>query len=161
MADTLTENEIRFDSVEVLSKAKAQAESRVKFIRSLREDGEIEEKDLRKIQLLYSEVRADVNAGLDRVLVELEITGSKGATEPYDRVAARAAKRATDFLESSDEMILGDDRGAVEAGIKLADSMTKAFVDIWKTLRGEKSERHEQLIRRIESLKWEQFSEIK
>ena len=161
MADTLTENEIRFDSVEVLSRAKAQAESRVKFIRSLREDGEIEEKDLRKIQLLYGEVRADVNAGLDRVLVEIETTGSKGATEPYERIAVRAAKRATDFLESSDEMILGDDRGAVEAGINLADSMTKAFVDIWKTLRGDKSERHEQFIRRIESLKWEQFSKIK
>lgn|GEM_PF-4779394 len=162
MAKSDTENEIRFDSVEVLSRTKSQAESRVKLVRSLLEDGEIEKKDLRNIQRLYEEARADVNAGLDRLLVEIEVVGSHGSIDPYEKVAERAAKRVAEFLEASDELILGEDRsGLVTAGLGIVDSMMKAFVDVWKTMRGERSERRALLIQRIESLKWGQFDAIK
>jgi len=161
MADTNTNEEVRFDSVETLSKAKTLAESRVKLIRSLLEDGEIGDEQYRKIQILYDEARADVNAGLDRLLVELETTSSQGTIEPYDRVAQRAAERTAQFLKISDQVIFGKDRGILELGMKLADSLIKAFVDIWKVLRGEKTERHTLLLQRIESLKWGEFSEVK
>lgn len=161
MADAITKDEQRFDSVETLSKAKSLAESRVKLVRSLYREKRVNDTEFQKIQLLYDEARADVNAGLDRVLVELETTGKKGNVEPYERVAKRAAEKTAEFLNSSDDIMFGKDRGAVETSIKFMDSLVDAFVDIWKVLRGEKTERHKLLMQRMESLKWSDFSEIK
>ena len=76
MAETITKDEQRFDSVETLSKAKSLVESRVKLVRSLHQEQRVNEEEYQKIQLLYDEARADVNAGLDRVLVELEAAES-------------------------------------------------------------------------------------
>lgn len=156
-----SEKEIVFDSVEVLSRVKSQAESRIKLARSLVEDGEIKATELRKIQILYDDTRSEVNSGLDRLLVELETTGAYESVEPYTRVAERAAQRAQEFIETSDALILGEDRsGIAEAGLSLAESLVTALVDVWKTLRGERTERHSLLIKRIGSLKWNEFDEI-
>ena len=161
MAANDAKQEILFDSVEILSQTKARAESRVKLLRSLQDDGEVKAEDMRRLRLLYDEARADVNAGLDRILVELESTGSNASVDPYPRVAERASKRAAEFLAESDTVIFGGDRGAAaEAGAKLADSLVTAFVDVWKTLRGERSARNEKLAERIGSLKWQSFDQI-
>jgi hypothetical protein len=130
-------------------------------LRSLHEDVEIDDKVYQGIRLLYDEARADVNAGLTRVLAELESTSSKGTVEQYDRVAQRAANRATDFIEASDNAIFGKDRGLVDTGVKFVDSLAKALVEVWKVVRNEKAERHALLIQRITSLKWNEFLEIK
>ena len=161
MADTSAKEEVRFDSVEILSKAKTQAESRVKLVRALLEDKEIKDEEYRRIQSLYDDARAEVNSGLDRLLVELETTGSQGKEEPYDRLARRAADRTTEFLKISDKVIFGNDRGLVESGVDLAGKLVDALVDVWKTLHGEKTQRHALLLKRIESLKWREFADVK
>ena len=156
-----SEKEVVFDSVEVLSRAKSQVENRIKLVRSLLEDGEIEAAELRKVQILYDDVRSDVNSGLDRLLVELETTGTYETVEPYARVAERVAQRVQEFIVMTDELILGEDRsGIAEAGLSLAESLMTALVDVWKTLRGERTERHTLLIQRIDSLKWSEFDDV-
>ena len=155
------ENVTVFDSVEILSREKARAESRVKLARSLHMDGELETSNLRKIQEQYDDARADVNAGLDRLLVELEATGSVESQEVYTRTAERAAQRVEAFLKLSDGLTLGKGRsGAVGVGLGLVGIVTKALVDMWKTLRSGQSERQALLIKRIDSLKWSQFDDI-
>ena len=158
---TGNENDAVFDGVEVLSREKARAESRVKLARSLSADGDLAKTDFRKIQVQYDETRADVNAGLDRLLVELETTGSLESVESYTRLAERVAQRVETFLKSSDSLLFGDDRsGAVGAGLGLVGIVTKALVDMWKTLRSDHTDRHTLLIKRIDSLKWQQFDDI-
>ncbi len=153
--------EVVFDSVEVLSRAKSQAESRIKLARSLLEDGEIKAADLRNIQILYEDARSDVNSGLDRLIVELETTGAYDTAEPYAQVAERAAQHVQEFMKTSDELVFGEDRsGLAGAGLSLAETFVTALVDVWKTLRGERTERHSLLIQRIGSLKWSEFDDI-
>ena len=161
MAKKKMKDEVRFESVEMLSNAKTMAESRVKLFRSLLEDGQVEDKVYRKIQVLYDDARSDVNAGLDRVLVELETKGTKGTVERYDNVARRAAERAAKFTEAIDEVVFGKDRGLEVIGVDLIEPLAKAFVDVWKVLHGEKTQRHVLLMQRITSLKWAEFSDIK
>lgn len=84
------EKEMVLDSVETLSRAKSKAESRVKLARSLLEDGEITTADLRTLQSSYDDARTEVNAGLDRLLVELETTDPDAALTSYNVVAERA-----------------------------------------------------------------------
>ena len=160
MAGTDIEQEVRFDSVEVLSKVKTRAESRVKLVRSLLEDGEIQKKDLKKIQILYGDTRAEVNAGLDRLLIEMESTGSQGEVEPYARVAKKAGKQAGEFIDACDKLILGEDRGVLEASSAFIDTFVGALVDIWKTYRDDRSARNSQVRDRIELMKWEKFDKI-
>ena len=163
MAKTSKDNGVRFDSVEILSKAKAEVESRVRLIRSLALEHEIDHKDLIRIEMHYDKIRADVNAGIDRLLVEIETTGKTGAVEPFNRVAMRVSEQVAGFIKSSDELIFGGKRGpsaTIDAGVKLVDSLVNALLDIWKTLHSEKNERNELLVQRIESLKWGEFSKI-
>jgi len=154
-------DEVRFESVEMLSNAKTMAESRVKLFRSSFEDGEVEEKVYRKIRILYDEARSDVNSGLDRVLVELETKRTKGNVESYNDVARRAAERAARFTEAIDEVIFGKDRGLEVVGTALIEPLANAFVDVWKVLHKEKTQRHLLLMQRITSLKWAEFTDIK
>ena len=155
------ENDVVFDSVEALSKARSQAESRVKLVRALAEDGEIETADLRGVQALYDDARADVNSGLDRLLVELEKTGSYESAEPYAEVAERAANRVDDFVRRCDAIILGDDRsGVIGGGLSLAETLVTALVDVWKTVREGRTDRHALFVERVESLKWGEFDDI-
>ncbi len=148
-------------SVEVLSETKSQAESRVKLVRSLLEDEEIDAAELRRLQLLYADSRSSVNAGLDRLLVELEIDRAAAPAESYAVTADRAAERVAAFIAASDALILGDDRGdPVTAVLDLVKSLPAALIDIWKTLRNDTSERRTRLIARIESLKWEPFDRV-
>jgi len=156
------DKKVIFDSVEVLSRAKSQAEGRVKYARLLMADGEIEGAELTDIQRLYDLARADVNAGIDRLLVELETTGSYESTEAYSRFAERAAERVAGFIRESDAITRADKRSglAAAAGVNFAKELVTAFVDVWKTLRGERTERHSLLTQRIASLKWSEFDEI-
>jgi hypothetical protein len=122
---------------------------------------EVEVADLRKIQRLYDEARAEVNAGLDRLLVELEATGGYESTEPFKAIAEKAADRVASFMTASDELILGEDRsGWADASIGLAGDLVGSLVEIWKTLRGARSGRHDALVNRIDSLKWEAFHDV-
>lgn len=156
-----SENVDVFDSVEVLSRAKTQAETRVKLAQSLVEDGEVGVEDLRKIQRLYDDARAEINGGLDRLLVELESTGTYESTEPFKAVAEKAVDRVAAFMVASDELILGEDRsGWADASIGLAGDLVGSMLEIWKTLRGERSVRHEALVKRIDSLKWDAFDDV-
>jgi hypothetical protein len=158
---TADENRVMLDGIEVLSRAKSQAETRIKFLRSLVKDGEVDAADLRRVRILYDEARSDVNAGLDRLLAELEATGAYETPEPFTRVAEQAGKRVAELISVSDRLALGEDRGSpIEAGVKLADTLVKAFVDVWKTLRGERTARRSLLLQRIGSLKWSAFDDI-
>jgi hypothetical protein len=149
-------NEALYASVEVLSKTKSRAEDCVKLARSLATPAE-----LLALQVLYSEARSNINASLDRLLIELQTVGARAAVaESYERVAERAAEHAQRFLEASDDLIIGADMSIVEAGIKAVSSLASALVDVWKTLRGEKKERFAHLTKRLESFKWEHFEQI-
>ena len=161
MAKSDSKKELLFDSVEVLAKAKSQAENRVKLVRSLFEEEEIEKKDMREIKIRYEEARGNVNSSLERILVEIETNGSKVSFDSYEKIAKRAADQTADFIKASDKLILGEDRSALEASLQLGGSIVGAFVEIWKTVRGERMERDERLVRRFESLKWESFDQIK
>ncbi len=154
------QKEALYQSVEILSEAKSRAESRVKLVRALVADGELGSEGLRSLQVAYADARARVNAGLDRLLVELETAKVQESAEPYREVASSAAQQIAVFLAACDKEILGDDRGVLEAGLGAAGSISSALVDIWKTLRGEKTERHLALIRRIDSLRWDPFEGI-
>jgi len=160
MAGNSDQQEILYDSVEILSQTKSRAESRVRLLRSLHKDGEVDSQQLNRLRILYNEARAEVNGGLDRLIVELESTGEKESSEPYARVAERAARYAAQFLSESDTAIFGDDRGAIETGVKVADSLIGALVDVWKTIRGERVEQNRKLSQRIESFKWHNFDAI-
>lgn len=158
-----TDDDIKFDSVEILSKSKSWAESRVRMIRSLARDNEISKTELSRLELEYDAVRATVNSGIDRLLVELETTGESDSSEPFDRIAIQVSDQVEDFLIICDEMIFGGKRGvgtAIEAGAKVVDTVVNALMDIWKTLHGEKNERHAMLIKRLKGLKWQRFSKI-
>lgn len=162
MTKTDATKQVVRESVDFLSEAKSRAETRVKLARSLLADGGISKKDLRKLEIAYSDARAQVNAGLDRILVELEISRTGAELESYEIVANRAGEQILVFLDASDALILGDDKGSpIEAGLDAAKTFASAFVDIWKTFRGDKKERNAALIKRIESLKWAAFDEIK
>ncbi len=154
--------QILLDSIETLSETKALAENRVKLLRALVADKELSADELRPIQGRYSDARARVNASFDRLLVELEVAGKTESAEPISKLANRAAEEMTGFIEASDAVILGDDRSGIgAAAIGAGPGFVGALVDVWKTLRGEKKQKHAALIGRIESLKWEPFDEIK
>ncbi len=149
-----------FDSIEALSKAKLQAGNRVKLVKAMLKDGDISASDHRRIVALYDEARAEVNSGIDRLLVELDTKGTLDGEEPFERIASRAAKHVEEFVAESDRVVFGPDRGTVEAGLNLAESLVNAFVDVWKTLRGERAMRHEKLVERLDALRWPTFGEI-
>lgn len=155
-----SDDQVIFDSVEVLSRAKSQAESRIRMARALVADNELEKADLRMVQALYDEARADVNAGLDRLLVELAATGDYESAEPFTRIAERAEAHVSTFITESDQVILGEDRGLAEAGIGVAGDIAQALVDVWKTLRGENTGRHDKLVTRIDALKWSKYDDV-
>ena len=115
---------------------------------------------MKKIQILYGDTRAEVNAGLDRLLIEMESTGSQGEVEPYARVAKKAGKQAGEFIDACDKLILGEDRGVLEASSAFIDTFVGALVDIWKTYRDDRSARNSQVRDRIELMKWEKFDKI-
>ncbi len=150
-----------FDSIEVLSKARIQADSRVRLIKTMREDGDITQSENRHMVLLYDEARADVNSGIDRLVAELEARGKVSGEEPFEEVAGRAAKRVENFLAESDLLVFGEARsGMLEAGLSLSEAVIGAFVDVWKNLRGERTARHGKLVERLNGLKWQAFEEI-
>lgn len=154
-------NQALYASVEVLSKVKYLAEDRVKLARSLAEEGgEVAPAQLLALQVLYSDARSNINASLDRLLVEMQAEGASMVVESYERVAERAAEHANRFLDASDDVILGPDRSLVDAGVKTIGSLASALVDVWKTLRGEKKERLKELVERLESFKWEPFEKV-
>jgi hypothetical protein len=159
--DAADDDQVVLNGIEILSRAKSQAESRIKLVRSLVKDGEIDTVDLRRVRILYDDARSDVNAGLDRLLAELEAHGTYATAEPYTQVAERAAARMAELIKISDKLALGEDRGdPVEAGMKLVDTVVKAFVDVWKTLRGERTSRRSLFVQRLGSLRWSPFDDI-
>ena len=161
MAEETSEQETLLASVEQLSRTKSLAESRVKLVRALVADSEKDEQDLTRMRVLYEDARANVNAGLDRLLVEMEGSARVESAESYRRAADIADEKAGTFLKESGTLILGEDRSVVEAGVKAAGSVVSALVDIWKTLRGEKKGMRAAVTKRIETLKWSPFDEIK
>lgn len=146
------------ESIDVLSQTKTQAEACVTLIHSVAADGGISAAQLRSLQQSYADARAMVNGGLDRLLVEIEMSGSPEGGESYEMVAARAAKQVRTFLTDSDSVIPRE--GVSDAGVKLGGSILSAFVDIWKTLRGEKKEKVAAFVKRVEALKWRPFEAI-
>ena len=128
--------------------------------RGLAEDGDIGPTDLRRIQVLYDDARADVNAGLDRLLVELEVTGSYESADPFADVAERAESRVASFISETDEIIFGEDRSLGAAGIGLVGDIAQAFVEVWKTFRGESVANHDKLVERIDALKWARYEDL-
>lgn len=156
-----TEMESVLTSVETLSRAKTQAESRVKLIKALLDDGEITKTDYRRILVLYSDAQAGANAGIDRMLFQLEALGEMQEQERFNDLASRTAEDVETFLVQSDLLVFGEDRsGAIAAGVSFAETLTNAFMDIWKTLRGERNARHAKVIERIESLRWKAFDDV-
>ena len=156
-----SEMESVLTSVETLSRAKTQAESRVKLIKALLDDGDIPKAEYRKVVILYGDAQAGANAGIDRILFQLEAVGKLQEQERFNELATQTAKDVESFLVQSDLLIFGEYRsGAVEAGVSLAETLTNALMDIWKTLRGERNERHAKVIERIESLRWKAFDDV-
>ena len=156
-----TEWEGVLSSVETLSRAKAQAETRVKLIKALLDEDEITTTDYRRILVLYSDAQAGANAGIDRMLFQLEALGEMHEQERFNDMASRTSKDVETFLVQSDLLIFGEHRsGAIEAGVSFAETLTNAFVDVWKTLRGEKNARHAKVVERIESLRWKAFDDV-
>ncbi|MBW1805453.1 MAG: hypothetical protein JRJ06_03625 [Deltaproteobacteria bacterium] len=150
-----------FDSIEMLSRAKLQAESRVKLIKTMREDEEITASDNRRMTTLYDEARAHVNSGIDRLLVELETTGKVDDDKSFEEIASRAAQQVEAFVTESDQLVFGEDRsGMVEAGLGLAGILVGAMVNVWKNLRGARKVRHSKLVKRIDDLRWPAFDEL-
>ena len=150
-----------FDSVEVLSRAKLQAGNRVKLIKTMREEEEISVSDHRRMVALYGEARADVNSGIDRLLIEVEAAGKIENEGPFEEIASRAAEQVETFITESDQLVFGEDRsGVVEAGISFAGAIVSAMVDVWKSVRGERTTRHAKFVERLDSLKWPAFEEF-
>lgn len=150
-----------FDSVEVLSRAKLQAESRVKLIKTMREDEEITASDNRRMATLYDEARAHVNSGIDRLLVELETMGKVDNDKSFETIASRTAQQVETFVTESDQLVFGEDRtGMVEAGLGLAGILVGAMVDVWKNLRGVRKVQHSKLVKRLDGLRWSAFDDL-
>jgi hypothetical protein len=157
-----------FASIELLSETKSRAEDRIKIAGSMVSDGDLTTRELRELRIMYSDARAQVNAGLERLVVELEATKQGATPETFEMVATRAAEQIQLFLQQSDAL-LDEDRAATEAAglakvagpaIEGVKSIASALVDVWKTLRGEKKERRAALIKRVEGLKWAAFEEL-
>ena len=93
-----------------------------------RVDGEMPPESLRNLRRLYDDARAEVNAGLDRLLVELEASRSQPDMEPYARLAEKSSLRVQQFLTESDRLSLGQERsGIVEAGVKAGGDLVKSL----------------------------------
>ena len=160
MADDASQQAL-LDDIEVLSQAKSLAESRVKLLRALVDDGELTSGDLRPLQVQYDDARARVNASFDRIVFELELTRAPEPAESFEELAQRASREVSAFLRQSNAVILGQDRSpAGVAAIEAAPGLFGSIVEIWKVLRGEKKERRAALVARVESLKWDAFDAV-
>jgi hypothetical protein len=154
------ESDVPLEAIELLSYAKSRAESGTKFAKALVVDGEITTAQLRELQLVYDEARSEVNAGLDRLAIEIE-SSQQTPTDTYTRVAETAARHVSTFLDMSEAYALGTPRSPLAAAaVGLLPKLAKAFIDVWKQLRSESSSRRVALVHRIEALKWRDFSEV-
>jgi hypothetical protein len=146
------------NSIEVLSRSKLQAESRAKLINSMHKDEEISASDHRRMATLYEGARADVNSGVDRLLVELEASDRIDSEDSFEKIASRAARQVETFVAESDLLVFGEDRSVIlEGGLSLAGTIIGALVDVWKNIRGARTAWHTKLVERLDGLRWSAF----
>jgi hypothetical protein len=154
--------ELLVAAAETLARVKSSAEDRVRLLRGRFSDGAIDEKNLLEAQRRYADARAEVNAGLERILIEMTGPDRRASDAAYAEVARRAGEGADRFISFADGLLFGDIRGGVaDAGLNVVGSLITALVDIWKQLRGERNARNDEVARRLEALKWATFSDIR
>lgn len=147
------------ESIEVLSKTKSDARTRVKLLRALAAEGDLSRAKLREQHLLYSNAQAAINASIDGILVVLVTRRQLPSPEAYERAARSASSRADVFLRSSESMILGE-LSITDVVVAVVPNIVTALVGLRNAVRGDAQRARAALIDQLKALKWADFDDI-
>ncbi len=145
-----------------LSELRTQAESRVRLLKGLHADGEIDAKSLRRGQLLYEDARAAMNAWLDAVETGYDIASKGTPGDPVPEKLQLGTHRASEFLAYADKLILGESRGpdVVEAALSLVSKAVDAGVAVWKEIKEGNKQHRKQIAVALDRTRWSAFESI-
>lgn len=145
-----------------LSELRTQAESRVRLLKGLHAEGEIDAQSLRRAQLLYEDARAAMNAWLDAAETGYDIAHRGPPSDSVPEKLQLGARRAGDFLSYADKLILGESRGSnvVEAVVGLVSKVIDAGVTVWKDVRTSNDQRRKQIALDLDRTRWPAFESI-
>ena len=143
-----------------LSELRTQAMTRVRLLRGLHDDGEIDDAVMRTNELQYEDARAAFNAWLDGLRSQLLVEGAKPSGAGLEDKLAKGAEHAQQFIADADTVILGEPRGVVESAMDLASRVIEAGTTIVRELLAGQRERREQVVSALDDLRWPAFGSV-
>jgi hypothetical protein len=156
-----TSSDVFIQDIGKLSELRTQAESRVRLLRGLYQDGEIDAKAMRRGELLYEDARAAFNAWLDAMIAGFSEKAGGIPEATVSDLLQRGAKRNDAFITFADEKILGQTRGGgAEAAALIVAKVIDTGMNLWRELRASNDKRRHELISHLDDLHWKAFGDI-
>ena len=148
--------------IELVSKQKSIGEGLASLLEDSYRDKEINSKDYKKGKRLYIDAKGAFDGWLDRLQFQLEAGRSIESSEEYKASLQDAVTKAVKFTVYVDKLIFGEPRGPVAGVIVgLLEPLTNVGLEIWKEWKAANKHERERLIKKLESLKWKPFDQVR